>query len=92
MLLVSMFAFTFSGWICLLVGIWRSHVLSRMMTWTVVVATVAPWATGQWSEVWMGSYFQYFLLLMLVLFNWPIAYRMWVDSTKRVVAGRTAQA
>ena len=30
-----------SGWVCLIVGIWRSHILSRAMTWTVALASIA---------------------------------------------------
>ena len=75
------------GWICLLVAIWRSHVLSRVMTWTVLVAYLAQSVP---PPAWIAP--QYKLLVLSALVHWPIAYQMWVDSTKPAVADRPAQA
>ncbi len=72
-----------SGRICLLVGIWRSHVLSRTMTWTVVLAVIArgvPPPIPLWYP------------LVISLFFLPIAYQMWVDSAKPAVVSRTGEA
>ena len=65
--LTSMFVLWFPGWICLMVGIWRSHVLIRVMTLTVVLALIArsvPPLVPYWYP------------LMTSLFFLPIAYQM----------------
>ncbi len=81
--LTSMFVLWFPGWICLMVGIWRSHVLSRTMTWTVVLAVIAQGVPVP---------IPYWYPLMISLFFLPIAYKMWVDSAKLAVGGQAAEA
>ena len=76
------------GWVCLIVGIWRSHILSRAMTWTVALASIARFLTSTSQVDWIALYG---LRLSIFLFYAPLAWRMWIDSSKAAVVGRTAE-
>ena len=89
-LFLVMLPFLSLGMVCFLVGLWRSHVLSRAMTWVVIFSAVARVGVGRVFPVdWV---FQYGTLLATALIFLPIAYQMWVDSAKPAVVGRTAEA
>ena len=76
------------GMVCLLVGLWRSHVLSRAMTWVVVFGAVARPVMGGAPVGWV----LWLIPLADALVFLPIASQMWVDSAKAAVVGRTAEA
>jgi len=89
-LFLVMLPFLSLGMVCFLVGLWRSHVLSRAMTWVVIFSAVARVGVGRVPLDWWV--FQYGTPLLTALIFLPIAYQMWVDSAKPAVVGQTAAA
>ena len=74
------------GFLSLAVAIYRSHVLGRELTWVVTAAVVVSTFTilipATWGE-------QLFNVVAIVAF-WPLAYRMWLDTTKAPMVAAAA--
>ena len=66
------------GLLSLAVAIYRGRVLSSKLTWVVIAAIVGAVLSFLIESTWSGHVFS----AAVIVASWPLAYRMWVDTTE----------